>query len=80
MTANIGAPAAQTPPWEPISRRNTERAIDRSRDLDRFLLADVPDPATTSRLIIVTDEIGGPTVAFSDGTDWRRLQDLAVIS
>jgi hypothetical protein len=31
-------------------------------------------------LIFVTDEAGGPTVAFSDGTDWFRVQDLAVIS
>ena len=31
-------------------------------------------------LIFVNDEAGGPTLAFSDGTDWRRVQDRAVVS
>lgn len=31
-------------------------------------------------LITVSDETGGHTVAFSDGTNWRRVQDRAVVS
>lgn len=31
-------------------------------------------------MIAVTDEAGGYTMAFSDGTDWRRMQDRVVIS
>jgi hypothetical protein len=31
-------------------------------------------------LVFVSDEAGGATVAFSDGTDWRRVQDRAVVS
>ena len=31
-------------------------------------------------LIGVYDETSGHTVAFSDGTNWRRVQDRAVIS
>jgi hypothetical protein len=31
-------------------------------------------------LIFVSNETGGATVAFSDGTDWRRVQDRTVIS
>jgi len=31
-------------------------------------------------LIYVTDETGGATVAFSDGTNWRRVQDRVVVS
>lgn len=31
-------------------------------------------------MIFVSDETGGATMAFYDGTDWRRLQDRAVIS
>jgi hypothetical protein len=30
--------------------------------------------------IFVTDETGGAVIAFSDGTDWRRCTDRAVIS
>lgn len=49
--------------------------------LASYLVADVPDAtAYTSGLIYVSDEAGGPTVAVSDGTDWLRLQDRAVIS
>lgn len=31
-------------------------------------------------LIAVSDETGGYTLAFSDGTNWRRVQDRAVVS
>jgi len=30
--------------------------------------------------IYVSDETGGGTIAFSDGTNWRRVQDRAIIS
>lgn len=30
--------------------------------------------------IFVTDEAGGATPAFSDGTNWRRAADRAVVS
>ena len=31
-------------------------------------------------LIYVPDESGGKTIAFSDGTDWRRVQDRNIVS
>lgn len=33
-----------------------------------------------SSMIFVYDETGGPTLAFSDGTDWRRVQDRSIVS
>lgn len=33
-----------------------------------------------SSIIYVTDDAGGSTLAFSDGTDWRRVSDRAIIS
>lgn len=42
-------------------------------------LPEVPDAATPG-LIFVSDESGGAVPAFSDGTDWRRVTDRAVIS
>ncbi len=33
-----------------------------------------------SALIFVYDETGGATVAFSDGTNWRRVQDRAIVA
>ena len=34
----------------------------------------------TGGVIFVSDESGGATLAFSDGTNWRRVQDRAVVS
>lgn len=31
-------------------------------------------------LIYVYDEAGGATLAFSDGSKWRRVQDRAIVS
>ena len=49
--------------------------------LPSHLVSALPSAATYVRgLIYVSDEAGGPTVAFSDGTNWRRVQDYAVVS
>jgi hypothetical protein len=31
-------------------------------------------------IICVSDDVGGKTIAFSDGTSWRRVQDRNVVS
>ena len=49
-------------------------------------LADIPatnyDPDTTGRsaFVYVSDESGGAQMAFSDGTNWRRFTDRAIVS
>lgn len=44
-------------------------------------VASLPSAATYVRgLIYVPDETGGPVIAFSDGTNWRRLTDRAIVS
>ncbi len=46
-----------------------------------FTVSTVPDATENEgRMIYVQDETGGATMAFSDGSDWRRVQDRAVIS
>lgn len=51
-----------------------------------YTVASAPSPAEWSdgteytSLIYVSDETGGATLAFSDGTNWRRVQDRAIIS
>jgi hypothetical protein len=46
-----------------------------------FAKADLPPAADWSGgLVFVTDEAGGATIAFSDGTNWRRAQDRAIVS
>lgn len=52
-------------------------------------VATAPDPVSDDAhphilnyggTIFVTNEAGGGTLAFSDGTNWRRVQDRAIIS
>lgn len=46
-----------------------------------YTVATVPSAATYPRgVIYVSNETGGATLAFSDGSDWRRVQDRAVVS
>lgn len=47
--------------------------------LQRYTVATLP-AATTDRLIIVSDESGGLVPAFSDGSNWRRVTDRAIVS
>lgn len=42
--------------------------------------ADLPNPSPAGCWIYVTDEAGGAVPAFSDGTNWRRCTDRAVVS
>lgn len=49
--------------------------------LASYTVSGVPSASGNSNsLIYVSDETGGATLAFSDGTNWRRVQDRAIIS
>ena len=46
-----------------------------------YAKASLPSASTYARgVIYVSDETGGATLAFSDGTNWRRVQDRNVVS
>ncbi len=46
-----------------------------------YTVSTLPTAATYPRgIIYVSNEAGGATLAFSDGTNWRRVQDRAVVS
>jgi len=47
---------------------------------DSYTVATVPSAAQPGQMIFVSNETGGATMAFSDGTNWRRITDRAVIS
>ena len=53
--------------------------IARDQKPPRYEVADLPTDDSI-RLAIVTNEVGGTTLAFFDGTNWRRAQDRAVVS
>lgn len=49
--------------------------------LKSFTVTGAPPAADwTGGMIYVTNEAGGAVPAFSDGTNWRRVTDRAVIS
>lgn len=48
-------------------------------DMPRVLKTALP-PVSDQRAIVVTDEAGGAVMAFSDGTNWRRVTDRAIVS
>ena len=55
--------------------------LNSSVSLPSYTVSTVPPAADHSEsLIYVSDESGGAVPAFSDGTDWRRCTDRAVIS
>ena len=46
-----------------------------------YTVATLPTASSyTNHIVYVSDETGGATLAFSDGTNWRRVQDRAVVS
>ena len=46
-----------------------------------YTVTTLPSAATYARgLIYVSNEAGGAVIAFSDGTNWRRLTDRAIVS
>lgn len=52
-----------------------------------YTVADLPPPTDYNTsidgrayFIYVSDESGGPQMAFSDGTNWRRFTDRAIVS
>ena len=45
-----------------------------------YIVAELPSASTPAGWIFVTDEAGGAVPAFSDGTNWRRCTDRAIVS
>lgn len=59
---------------------NNELArVDRDIRGKHWLKADLPADGSLLHAV-VTDEVGGATLAFWDGTNWRRSYDLVVVS
>lgn len=48
--------------------------------LRSYTVSGVPSASVAGRMIYITNEVGGAVPAFSDGTNWRRVTDRAVIS
>lgn len=52
-----------------------------ARPLPSYTVTTLPDATRyTTGLIYVSNETGGAVPAFSDGTNWRRVTDRAIVS
>lgn len=47
---------------------------------DSFTVSTLPDASQPGQMIFVSDETGGATMAFSDGSNWRRITDRQIVS
>ncbi len=45
-----------------------------------YTVATLPSASQAAGMIYVSDETGGAVMAFSDGTNWRRVTDRAVVA
>lgn len=45
-----------------------------------YTVSTLPSATTAGGMIYVSDETGGAVMAFSDGTNWRRVTDRAIVS
>lgn len=64
-----------------IEQRLNSHLLGQSIILPPYALASLPDAAKNKYgQIIVTDEVGGEVSAISDGINWRRSTDRAVVS
>ena len=54
---------------------------DQPSPLKSYTVATLPSASTyANHMIYVSDESGGAVPAFSDGTNWRRVTDRAIVS
>lgn len=54
--------------------------MEASLQLPSYPKASLPAAAVAAQVIYVTNDVGGAVLAFSDGTNWRRVTDRNIIS
>lgn len=54
--------------------------VNRHFQLRSYTVAGVPSAATAGQMIYISNETGGAVPAFSDGTNWRRVTDRAIVA
>ncbi len=78
IQANLLTIAAAVGTYLPL---DGSAAMNSPLKLATYTVATVPAAASyTGAAIYVSNEIGGATLAFSNGVNWLRVQDLAIIS
>lgn len=60
--------------------RELRRRDAQPRKLPTFAVSTLPKATPAGQMVFVADEAGGAVPAFSDGTNWRRVTDRAIVS
>ena len=63
-----------------ITLRLNEFLLGNQVTLRSYTVATLPEVKAAPGLIFVSDEAGGPVLAFSDGANWLRCTDRATVS
>lgn len=66
--------------FDDISQKLNDNLLGQQSQLTSYTVATLPAATTAGGMIYVSDETGGAVPAFSDGTDWRRFTDRAVVA
>ena len=63
-----------------ITQRLNDFLLGAQVRLPTYTVATLPTVPDEPGMIFVSDETGGAVPAFSDGTNWRRCTDRAIVS
>ena len=76
----IGTSGATVPLLSTANTWTLAQTFSKAPVLPSYTVAGVPSATPAGQLIYVTNEAGGAVMAFSDGTNFRRVTDRAVVS
>ena len=73
---------SNAPPWarQMVDEINAALNQPPRKPAPTVSVTNLPRATPAGQTIYIPDEAGGPTLAFSDGTNWLRNSDNAVVS
>jgi len=66
--------------WFDLLVRQANDPVVNSLQLKSYTVSTLPSASVAGMMIYVSNETGGAVLAFSDGTNWRRCSDRAIVS
>jgi len=66
--------------FDDLEQKLNESLFGAQVELTSYTVSTLPTVTNIPGLIFVSDESGGSVPAFSDGTNWRRVTDRAIVS
>ena len=83
MTMRYAVLPPDAPRWAAdIIKQLTDirRRVQALESLNSYTVATLPSVNGKEKIILVSDEVGGPTLAYNDASNWLRTSDNAVVS